>query len=202
MVVASQSGLKRDERKSAARNAIIDALIAILTEGGEINHDRVAERARVGRRTVYRYFPDREMLMQSIWDRVTMLAGPRVTFPGSEAEMLETLPAIYRGFDEIAPLATLLRTTPQGRAVRLSEAQRRRESYRRATADAVKELPAEDQVLATAMLQVLHTTPWLEMRDQWKLNGDQIAQACGWAMRVLLKDLRARGDKPLDEGPA
>lgn len=202
MDVASQSALKRSGRKSAARNAIVDALIAILTEGGEINHDRVAERAGVGRRTVYRYFPDREALMQSIWDRVTGLAGPRVTFPQSEAEMLETLPAIYRGFDEIAPLATLLRTTPQGRAVRLSEAPRRRESYRKAVSDTVKDLPAEDRLLATAMLQVLHTTPWLEMRDNWALDGDQIARACGWAMRVLLKDLRARGGAPLDDGPA
>jgi len=186
------------DRKSAARARIVDALVALLVEDGEINHDRVAERAGVGRRTVYRYFPDREALMRSIWDRITELAGPRVTFPSSEAELLDSLPAIYRGFDEIADLATLLRSTPQGRRVRLSESGRRRSSYTAALADAVKALPPEDRLLATAMIQVLHTTPWLEMRDHWGLDGDRIARACGWAIRTLLADLRARGGRPLD----
>jgi hypothetical protein len=53
-------------------------------------------------------------------------------------------------------------------------------------------------VLATAMLQVLHTTPRREMRDHWGLDGEQIARACGWAMRTLLKDLREREGRPLD----
>ena|ERR1700761_1174572 len=112
---------------------------------------------------------------------------------------LSTLHDIYTGFDKIAPLATLVRSTPQGRAIRLASNRRRVESYRAATADAVKNLPPEDRTLATAMLQVLHTTPWLEMRDHWKLSGAQIARTTGWAIRTLLKDLRARGGKPLDE---
>ena len=83
--------------------------------------------------------------------------------------------------------------------MRLANNKRRVESYTRAAADAVKDLPEEDRILATAMLQVLHTTPWLEMRDHWGLSGEQIARACGWAMRTLLADLHARGSAPLDQ---
>ncbi|RVT93581.1 TetR/AcrR family transcriptional regulator [Sphingomonas crocodyli] len=189
-------------RKQAARQRIVEALLSLLHDGEDINHDRVAERAGVGRRTVYRYFPDREALMQSVWTGVTSLAGPDVTFPTTEADLLATMPGIYEGFDKIADYATLIRSTPQGRAVRLSQRERRVESYTAAAADAVAELPPEDQRLATAILQVLHTTPWLEMRDHWGLSGTQTAEACGWAMRVLLQDLRARGASPLAEGPA
>ena len=192
----------RETKKDRVRVQMVDALIALLAEGSEINHDRVAERAGVGRRTVYRYFADRDALMQSIWDRVTALAGPQVDFPTTETDLLDTMPAIYRGFDEVADLATLLRSTPQGRAVRLAGRKRRTESYTAAAADAVKALPPRDRILATAMLQVLHTTPWLELRDHWGFNGDQTAEACGWAMRVLLKDLRALGSSPLSDGPA
>lgn len=191
---AGRAGIKED-----ARSRTIDALIALIAEGSDINHDRVAERAGIGRRTVYRYFPDRESLMQSVWERVTRLAGPSVTFPRSEDEMLSSLPAIYEGFDRIAPLATVIRSTPQGRAVRISERKRRTESYRAAAADATKDLDEEDQLLATAVLQVLHTTPWLEMRDHWDLTGTQMAKACGWAMRTLLADLRARKGRPLED---
>jgi AcrR family transcriptional regulator len=190
----------RADAKENARSRMVDALIALIAEGSDINHDRVAERAGIGRRTVYRYFPDRESLMQSVWERVTGLAGPSVTFPRSEEEMLSSLPAIYEGFDRIAPLATVIRSTPQGRAVRMSERKRRTESYRAAAADATQDLNEEDQLLATAMLQVLHTTPWLEMRDHWGLTGAQMAKACGWAMRTLLADLRARKGRPLEDG--
>jgi hypothetical protein len=67
-----------------------------------------------------------------------------------------------------------------------------------ASAVAVKDLSPEDRLLATAMLQVLHTTPWLEMRDHWDLSGEQIARATGWALRTLVADLRARAGTPLD----
>jgi hypothetical protein len=92
----------------------------------------------------------------------------------------------------------MLRTTPQGRQLRLAQNRQRVESYSGALADAVKALPPEDRKLATAMLQVLHTTPWLEMRDHWGLDGHQIARATGWAVRTLLNDLKARGSLPLD----
>jgi AcrR family transcriptional regulator len=190
----------RAQKKDALRNRMIDELIALVAEGRlDVSHDLIAERAGVGRRTVYRYFPDRDSLLQGAWDRVTSLAGPNVNFPKSEADLLGTLRDIYTGFDSIAPLATLVRSTPQGRAVRASQNKRRIESYTAATAEAVKDLPPEDQKLATAMLQVLHTTPWLEMRDHWGLDGEQIARATGWAIRTLLANLKVRGGRGLGE---
>ena len=40
----------RDTKKDRVRGQLVDALIALLAEGSDINHDRVAERAGVGRR--------------------------------------------------------------------------------------------------------------------------------------------------------
>ena len=193
----------RERHKQDVRARILDSLIALLSEGIDINHDRIAERTGVARRTVYRYFPDHDALMQPLWDRVVNVAGgAAVKFPDSEAELIESMPSIYQAFDRIAGLATIVRSTPQGRAVRVAQKERRRAAYVAATADAVKELPEPDRLLATAVLQVLHTTPWLEMRDQWDMDGTQMATACGWAVETLLKDLRARGCKPLSDGPA
>lgn len=193
----------RTSRKEEARERILDAFIALLIEGeADLSHDAVAARSGVARRTVYRYFPDRQALMEGALLRVRELAGPRVTYPGSEKELLDTLEPIYTGFDSIAPIATMLRTTPQGRQLRLAQNRQRVASYTRALAEVVKELPPGDRKLATAMLQVLHTTPWLEMRDHWGLDGRQIARATGWAVRTLLNDLRKRGSLPLDENVA
>lgn len=184
------------------RVKIGDALVGLLADDERVNHDAVAARSGLSRRTVYRYYPDQESLLRALRERVTSLAGPNVRYPQSEAELLSTLPAIYEGFDRIAPVATVIRTTPQGRAARLADREARVAAYTAATADAVKDLPETDRKLAAAMLQFLHTSAWLEMRDQWGLDGSQIARACSWAMRTLLSDLRARGGRPLEQDEA
>lgn len=198
--MATQLAGTRSLRKEEARARILDAFIALLTEGADdLSHDAVADRAELGRRTVYRYFPDRAALMDAALLRVRELAGPKVTYPASADELLETIEPIMTGFDAHADLFTLLRTTPQGRRLRLAQNIQRVASYTRALADAVKELPPDDRKLATAMLQMLHTSPWLEMRDHWGLDGKQIARATSWAIRTLLHDLKVRGGLPLDE---
>jgi len=200
MVATFPGASVRALKKQRARERILDAFIALLTEGAaDLSHDAVADRAQVGRRTVYRYFPDRPAMMEGALLRVRELAGPKVTYPGSAEHLLDTLEPIYTGFDSIAPIVTMLRTTPQGRQLRMAQNRKRVASYSRALADAVEDLPTEDRKLAIAMLQVLHTTPWLEMRDHWGLNGSQIARATGWAVRTLLKDLKVRGSLPLGE---
>jgi AcrR family transcriptional regulator len=190
----------RETRKDEARTRILDAFIAMMSEGDTVlNHDRIAERSGVARRTVYRYFPDRAALMEAALLRVRELAGVGVGYPDSAEDLLATLEPIYTGFDAIAPIAVMTRATPQGRAMRLAQKDQRVARYTRALADVVKDLPEKDRKLATAMLQVLHTTPWLEMRDQWALDGHQIARATRWAVRTLLDDLKRRGSLPLDE---
>ena len=202
MTKAKGEATLRERKKHASRARILDELIGLMTEGAaDLSHDAVASRAGVGRRTVYRYFPDREALMEAALSRVRSLAGPQVGLPGSAEEILATLEPIYTGFDKIAPIAIMTRSTPQGRALRLSQNKARIKAYTAALAGAVKALPESDRRLAIAMIQVLHTTPWLEMHDHWGLNGKEIARATGWAIRTLLADLKARGNLPLNEAP-
>jgi len=186
----------RERKKDDARNRIADAVIQLMADGNEISHDVVAETTGISRRTIYRYFPDRDSLLSTASTRVREMAGNRLVFPKDGQSLLDTY-SIYKGLDRIAPIATLVRSTPQGRAMRLSQKRERQESYLAAAADAVKDLPEEDRVLATAMLQVLHTTTWLEMRDHWDLTGEQMGRATSWAISVLLNDLRSRQGRPL-----
>ncbi|CAN5644801.1 hypothetical protein BH10PSE14_BH10PSE14_00770 [soil metagenome] len=183
------------------QSRIAAALIDLVSMGERINHDLVAERAGISRRTLYRYFPDRDSLMQKVGDEVRRRAGASVRFPHSEEDLLATLHPIHEGLDAIAPIATLVRSTPIGRQVRLADKQRRQEAYTAAAADAVHALPERDRRLATAMLQFLHTSAWLEMRDQWDFTGSDSADASEWAIRTLLADLRRRGSMPLAAGP-
>lgn len=197
--IAEPATGQRERNKEEARMRILDAVIDLLADGmAEVNHDAVAERTGISRRTIYRYFVDRQALLAAASERVRELAGSRVAFPKNEADLVDTH-SIYTGLDRIAPIATLVRSTPHGRAMRLAQKSERQVAYTAAAADAVKALPKADRRLATAMLQVLHTTPWLEMRDHWDLTGEQIGRVTGWAIRTLLADLRSRKGAPLDK---
>ena len=61
-----------DPRTTRSREAIIAAVLAILEEDGPggITHLRVAERAGVGRATVYRHWPNPADLLEEVVERV------------------------------------------------------------------------------------------------------------------------------------
>jgi AcrR family transcriptional regulator len=191
----------RERQKAQTRNLIVDALAQAMAAGEveQLTHDALARRIGVSRQTIYRHFPDRESLMAALWERL----NPRFAAPGlptDEAALAGQLQAMYAAFDKDAAIVTLAHSTPQGRALRMSVRAKRAAAFRQATAAATDGLPEREATMATAVLQLLHGGgAWVEMRQQWGLKGDEIAEACGWAIRALLADLHARRGRPLDE---
>ncbi len=60
----------RSARRERNRDAVLDALVALTTEGKhEPSIDEIAERAGVSYRSVYRYFDDRTEMMEAATDR-------------------------------------------------------------------------------------------------------------------------------------
>lgn len=194
----------RDRQKAQTRDLILDALLAALAAGRieDMTHDALARRVGVSRQTVYRHFPDREVLMSALWERL----NPRFTaqgLPTDEVALRSLLAPMYAAFDRDADLITMAQSTPQGRAMRLAVRDKRSAAFRQATAEATRGLEEREAVMATAVIQLLHGgQAWIEMRQQWGLTGGEIAQACDWAIRALLADLHARRGRPLAEGAA
>lgn len=195
-------GSLRERMKEQTRELIVEALLEALASGEfeGLAHDALAKRVGVSRQTIYRYFPDRESLMQALWARVSAAAGPDVGMPRSESDLTDMLHALHVGFDAIAPLMIVTLSTPQGRAMRNSMKEQRVEAYGRAAKGATSALPDRDARMAAAVLQLLNSGyAWLEMRQQWDLTGEEIATACRWAVKALLADLRARQGRPLGQ---
>ncbi|MET0246477.1 MAG: resolvase [Sphingomonas sp.] len=167
------------------------ALIALAAEGGRFNHDAVAKRAGVSRRTVYRRYPDQKALRAAIRARIDAPMPP----PASLDAVIEGLPARFAGFDARPAEATLALASTEGRAARRRA---RPEATRTMLIDAAGSLPEPERVRAAAMLGFLSEgTAWLELREQWDLTGEEAAAACRWAIETLIEDLRRRGSGPL-----
>lgn len=181
------------------RAKIADAILALMAEGDRLNHDLVAERAGVSRRTVYRYYPDQAALRAAAWARV----GPAGGIPRTLGEFVGGLPARFANFDDKADAMTVVMASAEGRAIRNVMKEERVAAFRAMLAPNVAALAEPDRTRAIAAIQFLGSGfAWREMRDQWDLDGAEAAAACRWALEVLLADLERRGGKPLSEGPA
>lgn len=187
---------KRVTNREKTRSRIEDALLETLADGDPsgINHDQIAERARVGRRTVYRYFPDRTSLLQAGWERLNRAASPNVGMPESAQSILDGMEELYTGFDRNPEAMTVTMASAEGRAIRNAMTPQRVQAYRKALSPEMQHLDAETRDLAVAVIQLLNSGfVWREFRDQWALDGHDMARACRWAVSVLLKDLRSGG---------
>jgi len=196
-------GSLRERLKQQTRALIVDELVAALAAGelDQASHDALAKRVGVSRQTVYRYFPDRDALMQALWERINAeLGGGTSGFPQDETALLTQIAPLFQSYDRIAPLITIAQSTQMGRAMRLSVKDKRSQAFLDTIADAAKTLDPEDRKLAAAIVQLLvGGQAWIEMHQQWDLTGEQMGRAAHWAVRTLLADLHARKGRPLDQ---
>jgi len=181
------------------RTLIEDAMIGLMADGDRLNHDAVAERAGVSRRTVYRYFPDQDALRHAAWAR--MSPGGRI--PDTLDDLLGGLEERFAKFDRNATAMTVALASADGRAMRNQMKAERETAYRGMFGEAVNGLAEPDRTWALAAIQLMSSGfVWREMRDQWDMDAQGMATAANWAIDVLMADLRRRGGKPLATGAA
>ena len=174
------------------RARIHDALIALMAESEPLNHDRVAARAGISRRTVYRYYPDQAALRAAAWERLSPEGG----IPATAEALLGALAGRFAKFDANAPAMTVALASPEGRAIRNVKKDERVASFRAMLAEATAHLPEPARTRAIAAVQFASSGfVWREMRDQWDMGGDGIAEACRWMIETLLAEL-ANGGGP------
>ena len=193
------SALRRDQAE-ATRERILAAMASLVDEGGgqEPTNRAVAERAQVTEVTVYRHFPNRDLLLKGLWEHLNRQDGVRVGMPESPDELLAKIAPLLASFDA-APAQIVARvTTAQGRAARASLDPERREAFEGIVARAAPKLGETDRDKAAAVLQMLYSAySWLSLREQWDLKGQPAADAIGWATEALLNDLKSRGAAPI-----
>lgn len=77
----------RSARRERNRNAVLDALVELTTEGeDDPSIDDIADRAGVSYRSVYRYFKDRSEMMDAATDRAMAWIQPLLLNAGGPVE--------------------------------------------------------------------------------------------------------------------
>jgi TetR/AcrR family transcriptional regulator, regulator of autoinduction and epiphytic fitness len=191
----------RTARGRRTREAVVEAVIALLNEGDvRPTAARVAERAGVSLRSVFQHFADLEDLFATVADRQFAVFQGIPALP----EATEPLEQRIEGFIERRTLV-LERITPVRRAAVLQApfsavVRERLDRVRRAGIGEVErvfatELSALREPLRAELVAALHAstawTNWENLRAEQGLSVDDARRSYGRILRALLNEVAA-----------
>jgi AcrR family transcriptional regulator len=180
----------RERQSAETRAAILEALGAELAAGGleEFSVARLARRAGVSERTVFRHFPTRETLL----DGLSQWFNDRVAdFPHDvSAEAIPTTIAqVFADFDEHEALARAVLASPGGREFRRHARAARLARLEAALAPVLDGADAERAAAARGLVFALCSArTWQTMRDEGGLDGAAAGRAVAHAIQLILDD--------------
>ena len=182
----------RNEHAAAARERILSAVAELVERGEpeELTMPHVAAASGVSLRTIYRYYPTREKLIEAAgrWIGNELMRHP---YPGTLDEVADLFEVGCSDFDKRPGLVRALALSQLGRRLR---SYRRRERLGAISKVLRKELTAVPQAelrRAEAVLAYLHNMlAYTTLREESGLDGKEIGLGIGWAIRTLVDDLR------------
>ncbi len=184
----------REQQATVARERILAAVADLIERGGveELTMPDVAQASGTSLRTLYRYYPTREQLLEAVgrWIGDELLQHP---YPASLDEVADLYQDGCRDFDERPGLVRALAYSQLGRRVRGYRRRERVTSIRRALRSEAGALDEGTLRRAEAVLAYLHNIlAYTSLREESGLSGAEIGEAVGWAIRTLVADLRTQ----------
>lgn len=187
----------RDEQARVTRERILEAVRVIFEREPDIafSFDDLSREAGVSRRTIYRYFKDKDELLDAFLSRTNELLGVPV-WPSSEADLVNLPPGLFEALEKNSGTIHALNVSVAGREVRLRDNKARQAAFRKSLEDASKNLGPQHKAYLEAVVHLLFTTSaWQIMKDHWNLEGREAGKASAWVIGILLEAARAQKSK-------
>jgi AcrR family transcriptional regulator len=187
----------RDQHAQLTRDRILAAVADLLEQAQpeDLTVPDVAAASSISLRTIYRYFPTREELFEAAgrWIGEQLLESP---YPQSLDEVADLFREVSPRFDERPGLTRAMALSGVGRRVRAARRQERIAAVCAALRSELGALPEEELRRAEAVLCYLHNfLAYPAMHDENGLSGEEVGDACAWAIQVLVDDLRRKQPK-------
>lgn len=192
--VKRQSSELRDEYAAQTRQRIVVAFVETLEEDAvdDVSMAELARRANVAERTIYRHFNTRADLFSAAGEWIEANVFGFVPFTSPD-ELPELFRRLCESFDRHPNLARAIALTRVGRSVRIGFRQRLIEHHRKAMAPLTRHLKPKEVRQAEALVTYLNNVlAWSAMREDFGMSSAEVADAIGWALTTLLKDVRRR----------
>jgi AcrR family transcriptional regulator len=184
----------REQHASVTRERILSAVAELLERGDaeELTVPGVAGASGVSLRTIYRYYPTREDLLEAAgrWIGDELFQHP---YPRDLDEVADLYQTGCRDFDRRPGLVRAMAFSQLGQSARGYRRRERLEAISRALRAELPRLAEPELRRAEAVLAYLHNMlAYTTLREESGLSGEEIGEAVGWAIRTLVEDLRQR----------
>ena len=183
----------RQKQASRTRQSIVEALAEQVCESGRSDFSvaEVAARAEVSERTVYRYFPTRDDLVEGLDEYLEGLEETELPRDGDS--MREHMSQVLRFFEDNAALVEAGHLTQIGREVRQRGRERRRETIRETIDVWLEPLPALERRRAHAVFATMFgSATWRAMRRELGLGRAETEATIRWVVDLVVDDLERR----------
>jgi AcrR family transcriptional regulator len=153
----------------------------------------VADRAGVGRRTVFNHFPTEDELRAAVLQRLEECAG--VDYEQVSVNTVADVSAHV--FSSLQDFASSAADVKHVEPAFYSAFHRRRQALVRAIDEAAPQWSPAERRAATALLDLLwDVSTFHRLTSSWRLNNDDAATTLGWAI-TLITDAVNAGKSPL-----
>lgn len=179
----------------ATRERIIDAVHALLAEESPatLSIPAVADRAGTSLRTVYRYFPTKEALVDAA-SRTFEAETHGVPTHASFATLEEYLVEMWTSFTKSVGAVKAQHLTPAGRELRAVRLPRSRAGAKLALQDERLDLPDADlERLADLIVVFIGSAMYLELVDRLGYDDTDAARLAAWATTAMVDRARREG---------
>ena len=188
-----KSGASLRERQAALiRDAILEGLADRLDhdDPDDIVMPQVAAEAGVSLRTLYRYFPTREAMFDTVGDHIVARLGLPRQIVGADDIATVFLESARRGAQSPRLVRAML-WTRLGRRARSSHRRRRVESITAALGEVTSHLPLAEARRREGAIVYLSSLPaWITVSEECGLSAEDARLGIAWAIRTLVAALR------------
>src|SRR4051794_19666407 len=194
MVRVMAAGGLREQHATATRERILSAVAELLEQGAwdDLTVPDVAAASGVSLRTIYRYYPTREELIEAAgrWIGKELMRHP---YPRTLDEVADLFEVGCPDFDKRPGLVRALALSRLGRRVRGYRRRERLGAISRALREELVAAPEAEIRRAQAVLAYLRNMlAYTTLREESGLDGEEIGRAIAWAIRTLIDDLRRK----------
>lgn len=182
----------REQQADQVRAAVLDATLAALEtkDVDDIAMAEIADSAGVSLRTLYRYFADRNSLLNAAGDHLLASLGMPVAIAGPD-QLASSFLEAARKLGARPKLVRALVRSRAGQAVRARGRSKRVEGIRRALDPLTGPLDPVTARRGSAILTHLcSAAAWVAVADEAQLSDGEAQDAVAWAIEALIRVLR------------
>lgn len=186
----------RERHRATTRDRILEAVHEVLAEESPttLSIPRVAARAGTSLRTVYRYFPTKEALVDAASRSMEAAIHGAAGTVRRVDDLAGYLTVMWGAFAENVGSVRAQHLTPAGRELRMARLPRGRAAVEAVLREEGVDLPADDLArLVDLGALLVSSTVFLELTERLGHDVDEAARMAAWAAEAVIDKAKREG---------